>query len=336
MHHTTPIFITGGAGFIGANLVHKFIRDGYTELHVLVEKNSHLWRLQPVINHVHIHEASLTDHVCIQNLVRTIKPAHIFHLASYGGMPHQHDQKIIYDVNFYGTVNLLNACKVVGFTCFINTGSSSEYGIKDTPMHENTLLEPVSDYGVAKAAATQFCLKEAFFNKLPVYTVRPFSVYGDYEMPTRLIPTILVNALRGASINLSSQHSVRDFIYIEDMIALYGAIAQRPPRSMYILNGGTGIQSSIGNVITIIEEFMGKTLDVRWGTSSPRPWEPRAWKADSTRTQSATGWAPRFTLREGLAASLVWFAQHMSSYEHKDTDGTNTNCQPRYHSTTNV
>jgi nucleoside-diphosphate-sugar epimerase len=245
-------------------------------------------------------------------------------------MPYQNDQETIFNVNFYGTVNLLNACKAVGFTCFINTGSSSEYGIKDTPMHENTLLEPVSDYGVAKAAATQFCLKEALFNKLPVYTVRPFSVYGDYEMPTRLIPNILVNALRDTLINLSSQHSVRDFIYIEDMIALYDAIAQRPPRSMYILNGGTGKQSSIGNVITIVEEFMGKTLDVRWGTSSPRPWEPRAWQADSTRTQTSTGWKPCFTLREGLAASLVWFAQHMSSYEHKDTDGTNTNYQPKH------
>jgi nucleoside-diphosphate-sugar epimerase len=331
MEHSTPIFITGGAGFIGANLVHKLIRDGHTTLHVLIEKNSDLWRLQPALNNLTLHEITLTDHTGIRHLIQSIKPTHIFHLASFGGMPHQNDQQTIYDVNFYGTINLFNACKEIGFECFINTGSSSEYGIQDQPMHERMLLEPVSDYGVAKAAATQFCLKEALFNKLPVYTIRPFSVYGDYEMPTRLIPTVLVNALQGTPINLSSPYSVRDFIYIEDLIELYCAVAQKPPHTMYVLNGGTGMQSTIHDVVDTVEKLIGKKLIINWGSSTPRPWEPRSWRADSTQTQTHTGWTPLYTLQEGLSNSLIWIAQHIAHYTRKDTHDTT---QSAYRQTT--
>ncbi len=319
MDHSTPIFITGGAGFIGANLIHRLIRDGHTSLHVLVEKNSDLWRLQPALSSFTMHEITLTEHATIRSLIHHIKPTHIFHLASYGGMPHQNDPKTIYDVNFYGTINLLNACKEIGFECFINTGSSSEYGIQDQPMHERMLLEPVNDYGVAKAAATQFCCKEALFNKLPVYTIRPFSVYGDYEMPTRLIPTVLVNALQGTPLNLSSPHSVRDFIYIEDMIELYITVARKPPQNMYVLNGGTGIQSTIADIVDTVEKLIGKKLVINWSTSTPRPWEPTTWRADSTQTQAQTGWTPLYTLQEGLTNALVWFAQHIARYTRKET-----------------
>ncbi|MFA5306197.1 MAG: NAD-dependent epimerase/dehydratase family protein [Candidatus Babeliales bacterium] len=331
MDYSTPIFITGGAGFIGANLVHKLIRDGHTALHVLVEKNSDLWRLQPALNNLTLHEITLTDHAGIRRLIQGIRPTHIFHLASYGGMPHQNDQQTIYDVNFYGTINLFNACKEIGFECFINTGSSSEYGIQDQPMHERMQLEPVTDYGVAKAAATQFCLKEALFNKLPVHTIRPFSVYGDYEMPTRLIPTILVNALQGTPINLSSPTSVRDFIYIEDMIELYMAVAHKPPQHMYVLNGGTGIQSTIHDVADTVEKLIGKKLIINWGSSAPRPWEPQSWRADSTQTQAHAGWTPLYTLQEGLANALVWFAQHITHYARKDIHDIT---QSSYHQTT--
>lgn len=333
MKTSKNILVTGGAGFIGANLVRELANDPHHIIHLLVEKNSNLWRLSDIINTLIIHEIDLADFDAVRTLVHTVKPSTIFHLAAYGGMCTQLNQKLIYDVNFYGTINLVNACKEVGFECFINTGSSSEYGMQEVPMHEELVLEPISDYGVAKAAATQFCLKEALFNKLPIYTIRPFSVYGDYEMPSRLIPTIMVNALEGKSIQLSSPHFVRDYIYIKDMVGLYMAVANgrerdivkepETPISMpyppmpcvkYVFNGGTGVQSSIQDVITTVQELVGKPLDITWGASTPRPWEPKAWRGDITRAHNVLGWQPAYNLHDGLQASLAWFNNNLRMY----------------------
>ena len=152
--------ITGGTGFIGSHLVRRLVQQN-ERVHLIIENDANLWRIDDLSKNINVHEMSLADHQRVTNLVTAIRPDRILHLASYGGMPYESNQQLIYDVNFYGTMNLLNACKSFGFECFINTGSSSEYGKKQTAMHEDDVLAPVSDYAVAKAAATQFCLKEA-------------------------------------------------------------------------------------------------------------------------------------------------------------------------------
>lgn len=305
--------ITGGAGFIGANLAQKLVSLGH-RIHILTEKNTNTWRLKPILSNIHIHEIDLTYFEKINELIKTIKPEYIFHLASFGGIPQQQDQETIYYVNFNGTINLLNICKEVGFECFINTGSSSEYGIKSVPMQETLVLEPVSDYGVAKAAATQYCLKEALFNKLPVYTVRPFSVYGDYEMSGRLIPTVLTHALADKPLQLSSPNNVRDFIYIEDMVDIYLAIIKQTPQTHFVFNAGTGIESSVQDIITMTQTIADKKLIVEWNSTTPRPWEPKHWKADISLSKQVLGWQPHYNLNKGLKKSLAWFKNHIELY----------------------
>lgn len=316
------ILITGGAGFIGANLVRRLCTNQKNleqQLHLLVEKDTNLWRLHDISSELNIHEIDLTDVKGVRKLVHTIKPTIIYHLASYGGMCTQLEADLIYNVNFTGTVNLLRACKEVGFDCFINTGSSSEYGMQNVAMSENLVLAPVSDYGVAKAAATQFCLKEALVHQLPIYTIRPFSVYGDYEMPTRLIPTVLVNAILQQPIHLSSPHFVRDYIYVQDMIDLFIAVAEQQPTAAHIFNGGTGVQSTIGDVISTVQSFFSEKLSVIWGTHTPRPWEPKAWKADITQSRNIFNWKPQYSLHDGIKASLAWFEKNLNYYAERMT-----------------
>jgi len=305
--------LTGGNGFIGSHLVRKLVEQKQ-KVHIIIEKNSDMWRLHDLIQHVTMHEIDLTDFATITKIVSLIRPEVIFHLASYGGMPFQLDQKTIFNVNFHGTVNLINACKSVGFLCFINTGSSSEYGMKSTPMHEQDVLEPVSDYAVSKAAATQFCLKEALFHKLPIYTVRPFSVYGNYEMETRLIPTILINTINNKEMKLSSPHFVRDFIFIEDMTKIYFDIVEKMPTENHIFNAGSGNQSTIANVLASVQSLWPQQLKISWGMSEPRPWEPKHWKASIQTAQTVLGWKPQNTLREGLRKTLKWFEKNQDLY----------------------
>lgn len=300
--------ITGGAGFIGVNLVRRLIkRQG--KIHIFAIEHESLWRLHHVEERITVHRVDLRNHNTVQQLIEQIRPTIIFHLASYGGMPDQLEQKMIVDVNFLGTINLLNACKMVGFDCFINTGSSSEFGMKNHPMSEEDVLEPVSDYAVAKAAATQFCLKEALKNNLPIYTLRPFSVYGPYEAKSRLIPTVLLGAIQSQPIHLSSPNYVRDFIYIDDVIDLYLAIANQKPQGAYIFNAGSGIESTIGDVVATVEKIVGKPCEVVWGKHQPRPWEPTCWQASVTRAHQVLSWQPRYSLGRGLKVSYMWIME---------------------------
>ncbi len=307
--------ITGGTGFIGANLTRK-IRQQEPEasIHVITQPDANLWRLADLAFTLSIHELDLLDFTAITSLVQHVKPNIIFHLAAYGGMPYEQDQAMIYRVNFDATINLFNACKKIGFDCFINTGSSSEYGKKNHAMHEDDILEPISDYGLAKAAATQFCRKEALINNLPAYTVRPFSVYGRYEMATRLIPTVITSALTNKPINLANPHSVRDFIYIDDMVNLYLTLAQKKPHNTFVFNAGNGIQSKIKDITDTIQNIMQQELPITWGTQQARPWEPTHWQADINQANEILDWQPSHTLHSGLEKTITWFKKHLHLY----------------------
>jgi len=306
--------VTGGSGFIGSHLVRKLVEQKHN-IHLIVEHECEMWRIRDLIDQITVHAIDLADFSKISSAVYAIKPDVIFHLASYGGMPYQIDQEIIYNVNFNGTINLLKACKKIGFSCFINTGSSSEYGIKKEPMSEDHALEPVTDYAVSKAAATHYCLKEALFDKLPIYTVRPFSVYGEYEMASRLIPTVLLNTLQDKMMNLSSPHFVRDFIYIDDIVQIYFDIVEKKPPSQYVFNAGSGVQSEIRDVVSTAQSLWPQLLKVTWGASEERPWEPKHWQASITKAEAILGWKPKYTFREGLRKSLKWFEKNQELYQ---------------------
>lgn len=310
------VLVTGGSGFIGSNLVRSLLNQHH-EIYLLVQPSDSLWRIQDIMNKVQIFYIGLTEFAAINTVIQTIKPDLIFHLASFGGMPYETDQKMVFDVNFHGTLNLLNACKKVGFECFINTGSSSEYGKKNIPMAENMVLEPLSDYAVSKAASTQLCLKEALFNQLPVYTIRPFSVYGDAELHTRLIPTIALSMIRDEPLQLSNPTLVRDFIYIDDMVAALLAVVDKKPTTHFIFNAGSGVQSTIQDVVAAAQSSWAKKLTVQWGLHTQRPWEPTHWVADITQSQTILNWKPHFSLLKGIEKTIAWFKNNLHLYDER-------------------
>ncbi|MBM3886922.1 NAD-dependent epimerase/dehydratase family protein [Candidatus Dependentiae bacterium] len=326
--NTKIYLITGGAGFIGSNLIRKILKHNpQAIIYVIEPQGINLWRLVDIAHLITIHHISLTNIAELTDLIESIKPQIIFHLASYGGMPNQIEQSLIFDINLLGTINLLSACKKVNFECFINTGSSSEYGKKSYPMKEQDILEPISDYAIAKAAATHYCLKEAIMCNLPVYTIRPFSVYGDYEALTRLIPTVALGFLTQNPLYLSKPTNVRDFIYIDDMVEAYLCLATKRPLHSYIFNIGSGIESSIQHVINIIQSITKTTPSIHWQATAPRPWEPTHWQADIHQAQTILNWTPSYSLEQGLLKTVQWLEKNQNLYlsqEVKNNGSRNT------------
>jgi nucleoside-diphosphate-sugar epimerase len=312
--------VAGGAGFLGANLARRLVRLGM-EVHVLVEPETDLWRLHDQLYRLEVHRADITDADAVKNIVELVKPDIVLNAASYGGLAHQEDRKLIYDTNFTGTINLFMACKKVGFDCFINAGSSEEYGFHPEPVSEATALQPRTHYGVSKASATYFCLREALTHDLPVYVVRPFVAYGDFEARSKLVGSLMVGALKKAPTMLIAPEAIRDFIYIEDVVDLFMLIVKRKPSAHYVFNGGTGTAIRVKDLVEETRKIFSNNIDVRWefmgegdvqnGTSLV---------SNNSLATERLGWTPKHTLAEGLVKSAEWFSRNSYLYDSGDKE----------------
>ena len=232
------VLITGGSGFVGANLARRALRDGH-EVHLLLRPGHQSWRVDEIATDVRLHSTTLQNRDQVQTIVHSVKPEWIFHLAAYGAYSTQKDFGQMVQTNVLGCASLLDACTVDGFDAFVNCGSSSEYGLKDHAPNEDESLQPNSHYAITKAAATQYCNLAARAHAARVYTLRLYSIYGPYEEPTRLIPTLLLHALEGKLPSLVSPRTARDYVFVDDACDAIVSVAS-----------SSGVASGIYNVCT--------------------------------------------------------------------------------------
>src|SRR3982751_3709191 len=190
------ILITGASGFVGANLARRALLEGH-EVHVLLRPSHQCWRMDEIANEVQSYSADLEDRDRVRTVVRQVKPDWVFHLAAYGAYSSQKEFDQMVQTNVLGCASLLDACLDNGCVAFVNCGSSSEYGWKDHAPSEDEQIEPNSYYAITKAAATHYCELAARVQGARIFTLRLYSIYGPYEEPSRLVPTLLVHALEG-------------------------------------------------------------------------------------------------------------------------------------------
>ncbi len=305
--------VTGGAGFVGANLCRRLAEQG-EEVHLFVRPTTDLWRLADIADRLRLHTVDIRDAVDVAAAVEDIKPSVIYHLATHGAYHYQRDADTILLVNVFGFWNLINACERTGYELFVNTGSSSEYGRKEFAMRETDNLEPDSYYAVAKSAQSLLARLCSRMSDRPIVTLRLFSVYGPYEEPTRLIPRVMAAALFGEPIRMVDPSTARDFVYVDDVVNAFLDFENLSGLRGEILNVGTGVQSNLRDVIETTQTLVNHPLPVEWGAMPARPWDSDRWVADASKLRRLTGACPRTTLREGLEKCLGWFADHRDLY----------------------
>jgi len=173
------------------------------------------------------------------------------------------------------------------------------------------VLEPNSDYAVTKASATLYCRSTAIRLRMPITTLRLYSVYGPFEEPKRLIPTLLVRGLDGRWPPLVDSAVARDFVFTDDVTDACLAAATRPASSPgAIYNIGTGRQTTLGEVVGAVKDLLAIGLEPSWGSMPRRVWDTTSWVADNRRAVAALDWRPDRTLRAGVRATLDWLQQN--------------------------
>lgn len=299
--------LTGATGFVGATLARRLLREGH-EVHLLVRHGYAPWRIEAIRQDIQLHEVDLSDAEATAETIAVIRPEWVFHLAAYGAYSSQTDVHRIYQTNLTSTINLLEACLKTGFEAFINTGSSSEYGFKDHAPSEKEWVDPNSYYSAAKVAATLYCRYSAQKHKAHIATIRLYSVYGAYEEPTRLIPTLIIKGLRGELPPLVNPNIARDYIYAEDVNDAYLLAATMPePEPGTVYNIGTGIQTSLREAVDAARQIMDIPVEPQWGSMPDRQWDTNVWVSDPSAANQALGWRAKYNFTDGLRETVQWF-----------------------------
>lgn len=270
--------ITGATGFIGSALKAEFVKRGYDVI--------------PLPRQL------LFKPKMLKKFVTDLNPDLIFHLATFGNRHFQTDERKIIKTNIDGTSNLLEACKDLRFTAFVNTGSSSEYGTKKRPIKEEDSLDSNTFYGVTKASATLLCRAFAHYYNKPIVTMRPFSVYGLGEPEGKFIPMLIRCAKEKQTFKLAP--GVHDWIFIDDYInGVLKVVEYAKKLQGQVVNIGTGVQTTNKKVVEITEEVMGVKIKLKYIPSLREYDTDISWVADNTLLKSL-GWRYKYDLSKGI------------------------------------
>lgn len=310
------VFLTGASGFIGSHLARRLLSEGYN-VHVGLRKTSDTKRIADILPNVKRYDMDILDFESVSSALHAARPSYIVHLATsivYSGHAPSDDELI--GINITGTANVIRAASGIDYACFLNTGSSSEYGMKRVGMNESDICEPYTVHGVTKLAAVLYGQAIARQYKKPIIGMRMFSPYGPYDDHRRFITTQIVKAFRKEKLALSDPDISRDYIYIDDAVNLY--IEVMKSKGAYageIFNVGTGTRSTFKNVIDVISrEMRVDDENIVWNAFPRAPYDTDYWKADMSKVFRTFKWRPSFSLEDGLKRTISWIKGHPAYY----------------------
>lgn len=305
--------ITGGAGFIGSNLVDKLLSLGH-KLTVIDDFSS--GRMENLAGHKDNSNLKIIKKNICENLEDIFKSERfdaVFHLAALVSVPYsiEHPDES-HEVNANGTFNLLMNCRKFGVKRFIFSSSCSVYGEQDTlPFTEPMKPNPISPYALSKLICEHYCKIFNFLYNLETISLRYFNVYGPRQNPEGnyacLIPKFitLVKNDRTPTINGEGKQT-RDFIFVSDVVEANLAALDTQDKSCFgeVFNIGTGQKISVNEVADSIIRLSDKSIKPIYG---PAVIEPHDALANIEKAKSILNWQPKFLFEQGLAETFKFF-----------------------------
>ena len=323
------VLVTGGDGFIGSHLVETLVNFG-CEVRALVFYNSFNswgWLDQSpleVKKAIEVVAGDIRDPYFVKQAMNGCDI--VFHLAALIAIPFSYLAPHNYvETNVNGTLNVLQAAKELGVAKVLHTSTSEVYGTAQyVPINEQHPLQGQSPYSASKIAADQMAFAFHASYDLPVTVVRPFNTYGPRQSARAVIPTIISQLASGKeSIQLGSLHPTRDFNFIADTISGFIAMAQSDQVLGEVVNIGSNYEISIGQTVAIIQELMGREVEIITDDQRVRPEQSeveRLWACNEKATR-LLNWTPEYAslsgFKQGLQITIDWFAEpaNLSHYK---------------------
>jgi NAD dependent epimerase/dehydratase len=311
---STKVLVTGAGGFIGSHLCELLMREG-ADVRAFLHYNSRgdwgmLAHASPaMLRNVEIHSGDLRDPEAVRKAVRGCSL--VFHLGALIGIPYSYVNPLdVVCTNVLGSAHVLQAALEFGVERMVQTSTSEVYGTAQyVPMDESHPLVPQSPYAATKVAGDK--LAESYHKSfgLPVTVLRPFNTYGPRQSPRAVIPTVILQALKGSRIRLGNTGPRRDFTFVTDTARGFMAAALSPAAVGQTVQIGTCREISVSDLVNAVGAILGKRLSIERDERRDRPQasEVERLYASNRRAAELLQWRPRVTLEQGLAKTIHWF-----------------------------
>lgn len=318
---STNFLVTGGAGFIGSNLVGELLSIGAKSVRVLDDLSTgfktNLSEFESD-NRLEFVQGSITDFEICQQAVKDMDV--VFQMAALGSVPRSIDNPIkTNEVNITGFLNILKACQEAKIKKVVYSSSSSVYG-DDThlPKVEHLTGNPLSPYAVTKKANELYARTFSSLFNMEIIGLRYFNVFGPKQSVNgpyaAVIPIFIQKLLKGEQCMINGSGEIsRDFTYVQNVVeanicAAFSNLSENDDR---ILNVAMGEQISLNELYQLLEENIKSGLKA--GYLAPRVGDIQSSQADISKAQKLIGYQPKYGLKEGVIKTIFWNQKFLSN-----------------------
>jgi nucleoside-diphosphate-sugar epimerase len=309
--------VTGGAGFIGSNLV-RFLLDKGHDVAVLDDfSTGKRENVEEIVDSIDLIEGDIRHRPTVDRAVKGC--AAIFHEAALGSVPRSvKDPQTSHDVNVNGTVTVLEAARAAGVKRVVFAASSSAYGDqKESPKHEGMIPSPISPYAASKLACEAYLQGYAAVYGMETLCLRYFNVFGPRQDPfgayAAVIPAFVSSLLAGKRpVVFGDGEQSRDFCYI-DNVCLANWLAANAPANVckgQALNIACHHQTSLNQILRLLQELLGTKLSAEY--QADRPGDVKHSLADVSLAKKTIGYEPKVFFEEGLRKAIDWYRRNLS------------------------
>mgnify|MGYP000955165614 FL=1 len=319
------LIVTGGAGFIGANFVYYELRTHPEDRIVCYDVLTYAGNIatldeakrSPNFTFV---RGDIADRAAVYALFEREKPDVVINFAAESHVDRSiENPEIFLQTNIIGTSILLDACRKYGITRYHQVSTDEVYG--DLPLDhpdlfftEETPLHTSSPYSSSKAGADLLVQAYARTYGIPVSISRCSNNYGAFQFPEKLIPLMIIRALRGEKLPVYGDGlNVRDWLHVDDHCAAIDAIVRRGDAGEIYNVGGHNERSNIDVVRTILR-LLGKEEELI-SYVEDRKGHDRRYAIDPAKIGRDLGWQPETSFEDGIRSTIRWYEEHQEWWE---------------------
>ncbi len=307
------VLITGITGFVGKLLAERLSEDGY-EVHGLERYVTGRYSLDKNNKEMILHYGNLTEYKQMSNIIRTVKPDYLVHLAAISPVAYSYEHYIeVTEVDYLASLNLAEACyrEAPNFKQFIFAGTSEEYGVTlkdmDSKLTEESVMQPNSPYSVAKVATDMYLRYMYKAYGFPYTIMRPFNTYGRTDNKHFFIERTITQMLTQDKVHLGDPEAVRDWVYATDHVEGYVKALGNEKAIGESFNICTGKGYTTKDTADTISKLTGFGGEVVWRSTPPRPLDIKILIGDNSKAERLLGWKPSHNLEQGLKKTISFW-----------------------------
>jgi UDP-glucose 4-epimerase len=298
------ILVTGGAGFVGSHLVEQLVAAG-ERVTVLdnLSRGRRAW-LHPAAE---LCEVDIRDADGVRRAVTELAPAVVVHLAAMHFIPAiDGAPDLAWDVNVNGTRGVVDALAQHPPELLLFASTAAVYPDRSGPIDESCPPGPLDVYGKTKLECERLLAEFANQSGTRCVVARIFNIIGKRETNAHVVPELVGQLRRGeTTVRLGNLESRRDYTDVTDVAAALHRLLSSPAGSPTIFNIGSGRSVSVGDLVVLCEEVLGRPVEVESEPQRLRGQDRLELVADPRLLRETTGWAPTRSLRETLSELLT-------------------------------